>query len=50
MTAKEQLRERVDELTEAEAADTLDYLARRVEFAHRASTLTPGASFADAQN
>lgn len=31
MTAKEQLRERVDELTEAEAADTLDYLARRVE-------------------
>jgi hypothetical protein len=31
MTAKEQLRERVDELTEAEAADTLDYIARRVE-------------------
>lgn len=31
MTAKEQLRERIDELTEAEAADTLDYLARRRE-------------------
>ncbi len=29
MTAKQQLRERIDELTEAEAADTLDYLARR---------------------
>lgn len=29
MTAKEQLRQTVDELTEAEAADTLDYLARR---------------------
>lgn len=29
MTAKGQLRERVDALTEAEAADTLDYLARR---------------------
>jgi len=31
MTAKQQLRQRIDELTEAEAADTLDYLARRVE-------------------
>jgi nucleoid-associated protein YejK len=31
MTSKEQLRERIDELTEAEAADTLDYLARRRE-------------------
>jgi nucleoid-associated protein YejK len=31
MTAKEQLRERIDELTEAEAADTLDYLSRRRE-------------------
>ncbi|MGI8593261.1 MAG: hypothetical protein ACR2ML_02660, partial [Solirubrobacteraceae bacterium] len=31
MTAKQQLRERIDELTEAEAADTLDYLARRRE-------------------
>ena len=29
MTAREQLRRAVDELTEAEAADTLDYLARR---------------------
>jgi hypothetical protein len=29
MTAKERLRRAVDELTEAEAADTLDYLARR---------------------
>jgi len=29
MTAKEQLRHAIDELTEAEAADTLDYLARR---------------------
>lgn len=29
MTAKEQLRLAVDELTEAEAADTLDFLARR---------------------
>ncbi len=29
MTAKEQLREQVEVLTEAEAADTLDYLARR---------------------
>ena len=29
MTAKEQLRDRIDELTEAEAADALDYLARR---------------------
>lgn len=31
MTAKEQLRQTVDELTEAEAADPLDYLARRRE-------------------
>jgi hypothetical protein len=31
MTAKEKLRHAVDELTEAEAADTLDYLARRRE-------------------
>lgn len=29
MTAKQQLRHAIDELTEAEAADTLDYLARR---------------------
>ncbi len=29
MTAKEQLRERVEKLSEAEAADTLDYLASR---------------------
>jgi len=29
MTAKEQLRHAIDELTEAEAAITLDYLARR---------------------
>lgn len=29
MTAKEQLRHAVDELTEAEAADTLAFLARR---------------------
>lgn len=29
MTARQQLRERIDELTEAEAAETLDYLARR---------------------
>jgi len=29
MTAKEKLRERVEELSEAEAADTLDYLAGR---------------------
>lgn len=29
MTAKEQLRHAIDELSEAEAADTLDYLARR---------------------
>jgi hypothetical protein len=28
-TAKEQLRQTVDELTEAEAADTLDFLTRR---------------------
>jgi hypothetical protein len=31
MTAKEKLRHAIDELTEAEAADTLDYLARRRE-------------------
>jgi hypothetical protein len=29
MTAKEKLRARVEELSEAEAADTLDYLASR---------------------
>jgi hypothetical protein len=29
MTAKQQLRERIDELNEAEAAETLAYLARR---------------------
>jgi predicted kinase len=29
MTAKEKLRERVEKLSEAEAADTLDYLASR---------------------
>jgi len=29
MTAKEQLRHAIDELTEAEAADTLDYLVAR---------------------
>jgi hypothetical protein len=29
MTAKEKLRERVEELSDAEAADTLDYLASR---------------------
>ena len=29
MTAKEQLRHAIDELTETEAADTLDFLARR---------------------
>ena len=29
MTAKEQLRHAIDELTEAEAADTLEFLARR---------------------
>lgn len=29
MTAKEQLHQAVDELTEAEAADTLDFLTRR---------------------
>ena len=31
MTAKQQLRHAIDELTEAEAAETLDYLARRRE-------------------
>jgi len=35
MTAKEQLRQTVDELTEAEAADTLDYLARRRRDGHQ---------------
>jgi len=29
MTAKDQLRQAVDELTDAEAAETLEYLARR---------------------
>jgi hypothetical protein len=42
MTAKEKLRAAVDELSEADAADILDYLSRRDPRADRLSELLTG--------